>query len=432
MLTQERSALLTHTGPGTPGGDLLRRYWQPVATSEEISTRDPLPLTIMSEDLVLFRNADGEVGVLGRRCCHRGVDLSYGRIEDGGLRCVYHGWLFAPNGQCLEQPGEPDGSVFYKSVRQKSYPCLEVGGIIFLYMGPGTPPRLPDLELFKAKSTHRTVIKLRQECNYLQANEGNLDPVHQSFLHGFRGGQEKSTAYQARESVGGTNLTNHTLYAENTRPNIDIEDASFGVRAFISRPIPEKGTFLKIYNFVMPNHAIVPGGAGADGYTINWHVPITDTSHWKFVVVFNRANPNDLERLRRSTIPEMESKHVAKRNKSNRFLQDREGMKDGWFTGMGSCFVDHDTFATEEQGEIQDRSQEQFGASDKIIHRARMLMFAALEDIKAGRDPMGVIRDDSSNWVPELKVVSEFFSEDEDWRRAWLERANQRQLEGAK
>jgi phthalate 4,5-dioxygenase oxygenase subunit len=391
-----------------------------------------MPLKILSEDLVLFRNSDGQVGALGRQCCHRGVDLSYGRIENGGLRCVYHGWLFAPNGQCLEQPGEPEGSVFHKSVRQKAYPCREIGGIVFLYMGPGEPPLLPNLELFSAEPAHRMALKLRQHCNYLQGNEGNLDPVHQSFLHGFRGGQEKSNAYKSPEPVGGTNLTNHALYAENTRPNIDIEDAPYGVRAFITRPLPGKGTFLKIYNFVMPNHAIVPGGAGADGYTINWHVPIDDMSHWKFVMVFNRARPNDIESLSRSTIPQMESKYVTKRNKSNRYLQDRDNMQDGWFVGMGSCFVDHDTFATETQGEIQDRTQEQFATSDKIIHRARKLMFDALEDIKENRDPPGVIRGQSSDWVPELKVVSEFFPESEDWRRAWIERANQRLLMGTK
>ncbi len=153
MLTQERSQLLTHTGPGTPGGELLRRYWQPAALSDEISPRDPLPLKILSEDLVLFRNSDGQVGALGRQCCHRGVDLSYGRIEDGGLRCVYHGWLFAPNGQCLEQPGEPEGSVFHKSVRQKAYPCREIGGIVFLYMGPGEPPLFPNLQALLSRSS---------------------------------------------------------------------------------------------------------------------------------------------------------------------------------------------------------------------------------------------------------------------------------------
>ena len=428
MLSNERSEQLTHTGPSTPAGELLRRYWQPVAVSDELSPRDPLPLKIMGEDLVLFRNSDGKPGMLARRCCHRGVDLSFGRVEDGGLRCVYHGWLFAPGGQCLEQPGEPDGSELYKSVRQRSYPCIEAGGIVFVYMGPGKPPLLPNLEIFSAKPAHRMALKLHQECNYLQANEGNLDPVHQSFLHGFRGSQEKSTAYQVREPVGGTKLTNHALYAQNTRPEIDIEDTRFGVRAFISRPLAGEGTFLKIYNFVMPNYSIVPGGAGADGYGVNWHVPIDDVSHWKFVIVFSRANPLDLESLRRSVIPEMESRYVAKRNKANRYLQDRSDMKDGWFTGMGSNFVDHDTFVTEMQGEIQDRTEETFATSDRIILRARKLMFDGLDDIRQGRDPQGVIRDDGKNWAPDLKVISEFFPKEEDWRTAWIKRASRRQL----
>jgi phenylpropionate dioxygenase-like ring-hydroxylating dioxygenase large terminal subunit len=428
MLSEDRSRILTHTGPDTPGGDLLRRYWQPVALSSELTVRDPLPLTILSEELVLFRNTDGNVGMLGRSCCHRGIDLSYGRVEDGGLRCVYHGWLFATNGQCLEQPGEPESSTFYKSVKQKSYPCMEVGGLIFVYMGPGEPPLLPALELFRAEPDHRHPIKLLQSCNYMQANEGNLDPVHQSFLHRFCGDQEKSTQFKVREPVGGTNLTNYTLYAENARPNIDIEDTPYGIRAFISRPFPGKGTFLKIYNFVMPNLSIIPGGAGADGYMINWHVPINDTTHWKFCVVFNRANTIDVAKLQHAIIPEMESRYVARRNASNRYLQDRASMKDGWFTGLGPCFVDHDTFATEMQGPIQDRSQETFATSDKIIHRARKLMFDGIEDIKQNRDPQGVIRSKPQDWAAQMKVVSEFFTEQENWKQDWAKRAAMREL----
>jgi hypothetical protein len=365
--------------------------------------------------------------MLGRRCCHRGIDLSYGRVENGGLRCVYHGWLFAPNGQCLDQPGEPDGSTFYKSVKQKSYPCQEVGGLIFVYMGPGEPPVLPALELLRAKPNHRHPLKLQQACNYMQANEGNLDPVHQSFLHRFCGNQDESAQYKVREPVGGTNLTNYTLYAENTRPDIDIEDTPYGIRAFISRPLPGKGTFLKIYNFVMPNLSIIPGGAGADGYMINWHVPITDTTHWKFCVVFNRANPVDVAKMKHTLSPEMESKYVAMRNESNRYLQDRANMQDGWFSGLGPCFVDHDTFATEMQGPIQDRSEENFGTSDKIIHRARRLMFDALEDIQHNREPLGIIRGATADWAPGLKVVSEFFTEEENWKQDWIKRAAMRE-----
>src|SRR5437868_6882132 len=147
MLTQEQNDLLTQTGPGTPGGDLLRRYWQPVALSEELPQGGaPVPLKVLSEELVLFRDDRGRPGLIGLHCSHRGADLSYGRIEDGGLRCIYHGWLYDLNGHCLEQPGEPAGSTFHERIRHTAYPCHEQAGAIFAYLGPGAPPEFPAYE----------------------------------------------------------------------------------------------------------------------------------------------------------------------------------------------------------------------------------------------------------------------------------------------
>ena len=141
MLTPEQNRLLTETGPGTPGGALLRRYWQPVGLSEEIHVDSaPKPVRILSENLVLYRDEHGSAGLLGLHCPHRGVDLSYGRIEDGGLRCLYHGWLFARDGRCLEQPGEPAGSTFKDRIRHTAYPTHEANGLIFAYFGPGELP----------------------------------------------------------------------------------------------------------------------------------------------------------------------------------------------------------------------------------------------------------------------------------------------------
>src|SRR5919199_380087 len=137
MLTAEQNALITRTGPGTPGGDLMRRYWHPVALREELPPGGaPIPVRILGEDLVLFRDEFGRPGLMGLHCPHRGADLSYGRIEDGGLRCLYHGWLFDVQGRCLEQPGEPAGSTFYERIRQRAYPCLERARMIFAYLGP--------------------------------------------------------------------------------------------------------------------------------------------------------------------------------------------------------------------------------------------------------------------------------------------------------
>src|ERR1043166_5171370 len=147
MISAEENMLLTQTGPGTPCGELMRRYWQPVALAEELPPGGaPLPVRILSEDLVLYRDEQGQPGLLGLHCPHRGADLSYGRLEDGGLRCLYHGWLYDVTGQCREQPGEPGGSTFHERVRPLAYPCVERAGGIFAYLGPGEPPLFPAYE----------------------------------------------------------------------------------------------------------------------------------------------------------------------------------------------------------------------------------------------------------------------------------------------
>src|SRR5437763_5802059 len=156
VLTKEENDLLTQTGPGTPCGELQRRYWQPAALAEELPPGGaPLPIRLLGEDLVLFRDEEGKPGLLGVHCAHRGADLSYGRLEDGGLRCIYHGWLYDRTGRCLEQPGEPAGSTFHERIRHLAYPCREVGGIIFCYMGPGEPPLFPGYEFLSVPDDHR-------------------------------------------------------------------------------------------------------------------------------------------------------------------------------------------------------------------------------------------------------------------------------------
>src|SRR6266513_1201924 len=160
MITAEENQLLTQTNPQTPCGELLRRYWQPVALSEELPKDGaPLKVKILGEELVLFRDDQGRLGLIGLHCSHRGTDLSYGRIEDGGLRCVYHGWLYDVRGRCLETPAEPPGSHLREFVRHKAYPCIEKGGVIFTYMGSGEPPLLPNYEVLSAPDDKRFVTK---------------------------------------------------------------------------------------------------------------------------------------------------------------------------------------------------------------------------------------------------------------------------------
>ena len=375
MISAEENNLLTQIGPETPCGGLLRRYWQPVALSEELPEGGaPVKVKILSEELVLFRDDQKRPGLLGLHCSHRGTDLSYGRVEDGGLRCLYHGWLYDVAGRCLEQPGEPGGGEHRDAIRHPAYTCKEVGGVIFAYMGPGVPPLLPNYDFLTAPEEYRTVVKIFHNCSYLQGNEGNIDPVHLSFLH-----QYLSEAQVARlRIVQGSNATDNTLLANDITPTIEVEVTDFGLRIYTLRDAGSDKRYFRVTNFVMPNLSAFGGSTVGDGYAVHWHVPIDDTHHWKYVFMFSRTKPLDPE-LRNKSRSELTADYHPTRNKANRYQQDRESMKTKTFTGMGINFQAHDAFATESQGPVQDRTNEHVVSSDKAIVAARKLLLSAMQ-----------------------------------------------------
>jgi nitrite reductase/ring-hydroxylating ferredoxin subunit len=379
-----------------------------------------VPLRILGEDLVLFRDDQERLGLLGLHCAHRGADLSYGRCEDGGLRCLYHGWLFDGASRCLEQPGEPAGSTFHQRIHQPAYRCQEVAGLVFAYLGPGEPPLLPSLAAWAAPPERRFFRRYFQECNYLQGNEGNLDPPHQSFLHRkLRPGGADGRGDGTR--VIGTDVRNLTLYREDVCPTIEVEPTDYGLRIFVSRRAPQGGRFVRVLNFVMPSIAIVPGLAGAEGYTMNWHVPIDDTTHWKWQLTYWHSPPPGLEEARRQHELETTADGRMVRNARNRYLQDRGDLQTGWYAGMGPFFAVHDANATESQGAIQNRTQEQLGSGDEAIAVTRQIMLRALDELSAGTDPLGVIRDPARSWASQMGVTTALVPKSEDWD-AWKAR----------
>ena len=187
MLGIKENAILTQTGPNTPMGDLFRHYWMPALLSEELSEIDgaPVKITVLGEALLAFRDSNGEVGIVDRRCPHRGADLFFGRNEDCGLRCVYHGWKFDVRGNCVELPTAPENSRFKEKIKLKAYPVKEVAGIIWVFMGPETSklPDIPKQEFTLLPKEHTFLSKKWQECNWAQLCEGGLDTAHFSFLH---------------------------------------------------------------------------------------------------------------------------------------------------------------------------------------------------------------------------------------------------------
>jgi len=402
MITQQENDLLTRTGKGTPAGEMIRRYWQPVALAEELPQGGaPLPVKILGEELALFRDDQGRPGLLGIHCSHRGTDLSYGRVENGGLRCLYHGWLYDIHGRCLEQPGEPNCGEHRDSIRHLSYRCKEIGGAIFAYLGPGDPPELPNYEFLTVGAERRYVNKIYHECNYLQANEGNIAPVHLTYLHRFF--EPPQLRYTG---VRNTEDSHYSLVGRNLAPSVEVELTDFGVRIYTARTQPDGKVYLRVSYFVMPNLSAFPGQTGGEGYSVNWHVPIDDEHHWKYTFVFSREAELDKGMIHRAR-SEVGPDYKLLRNRANRFNQDREEMKTKTYSGMGYGFQAHDLFATSSQGPIQDRTNEHVVSSDKPIIAARKMMEKAIKDIEEGREPTHVVRDPRENRFPHLQVISD-------------------------
>jgi nitrite reductase/ring-hydroxylating ferredoxin subunit len=404
VLTKEENELLTRTGPGTPCGDLLRRYWQPAALSEELPPGGaPIPVRLLGEDLVMFRDEQGSPGLLGLHCSHRGADLSYGRLEDGGLRCIYHGWLYDRTGRCLEQPGEPAGSTFHERIRQAAYPCEERNGVIFAYLGPGEPPLVPAYDFLLAPEEHVFPTKHYSECNYLQGNEGNIDLLHVSFLHhSQRDLLHLGDSANGPDALGAPGMDLSHRGAAPFRERCEAKLADLGLRVCKIRTVNDEEDYLRVGTFIMPNSYAFPAGG------LNWHVPIDDTHHWKYVVSFDKYrayNKEELRQVRDRMTPSTDFHPIP--NKANRYHQDRESMRAVSYCGIRmDWFAAQDLCATEGAGPIQDRTQEHLPVSDAPVVAARTLMAAAIKDVKEGRDPVGVIRDPEKN--RKLNIVATY------------------------
>lgn len=270
--------------------------------------------------------------------------------------------------------------------------------MILTYMGPGEPPLVPAYEFLAAPDDFRFNTKIYQECNYLQAAEGNLDPVHVPFLH-----------QVFRRSGDGA-----PRGVRPVRLAVEAEETDFGVRLMrVDQTSPET-IHARTTQFVLPNICPIPAGS-TDGYTVNWHVPIDDGSHWKYVIQFKRESPIDAGGLRRER-SELGEGYRLVRNRSNRYLQDRAEMQSETFSGLGTGFQAQDALATESQGPIQDRTNEHLSGGDRAIILIRQSLRGAIEDVREGRDPPLVIRDPARNRLARTGVSAHFIPSSEDWR----------------
>jgi phenylpropionate dioxygenase-like ring-hydroxylating dioxygenase large terminal subunit len=391
MLSREQNDLITRTGAGTPAGGLMRCYWQPAALVDELVGNRPIkPVKLCGESLVLFRDEAGRYGLIERACPHRGTDLAYGRLEDGGLRCAFHGWLFDVSGQCLETPAEPDGSKLCTNIKQKAYPVVERSGILFAYLGPGAPPQFPHFDCFIAPETHTFAFKGMIDCNWLQSLEVGIDPAHTSFLHRFFHDGDPSQSYgrMFRDTTIGADMPMTRIMREFPRPRIEVEPAEFGLRIVTLREMNAEYTHVRVTNLLFPNAFHIP--MSKEMTITQWHVPIDDVKHYWYAIFTSFGQPVNKDEMRRQRLELYElPDYVPRKNKSNDYGFDPHEQERETFTGMGADINVHDQWACESMGAIADRTREHLGQSDKAISAYRRMLRQAIDEAgKGGRPPM--------------------------------------------
>jgi phthalate 4,5-dioxygenase oxygenase subunit len=388
MATPEQNKVLTQTGPGTPMGDLFRRYWIPALLSEEIPTPDcpPVRVKLLSEELLAFRDTEGRIGLVSEFCAHRRVSLWFGRNEQNGLRCPYHGWKYDVAGQCVDIPSEPEGSKFCSKVKlAAAYPCVERGGAVWAYMGPADQiPPLPEFEWNMVPDSHRYVSKRLQECNYMQAMEGGIDGSHVSSLHS--GELHSDPLHKGTEGA---------KYQADLRPKFEVAGSPGGMLIGAKRQADEGNSYWRVTQWIMPWYTMIPpyGDHGVHGHA--W-VPIDDENCFAWSMTHHPTRPlNDTELHAMQNGQGMYAelipgtyKTVA--NKSNDYLMDRDGQKSGRFYSGVKGIGMQDASLQESMGAIVDRSQELLVATDVAIVQARRRLLAAAEALPKGGVPPGV------------------------------------------
>jgi 5,5'-dehydrodivanillate O-demethylase len=366
MLTEQENVDLTRVGPGTPAGELLRRYWYPVAATIELTSNPVKPVRLLGEDLALFRDRSGRLGLVADRCAHRLVALSYGMVEPNGLRCMYHGWVFDSDGNCIEQPNEAPGSRFKEACSITAYPVEELGGLIWAYLGPEPAPLLPRWDLFVEEGRYvRQITECTIPCNWLQIMENSVDPVHTEWAHG-------NYAHYVLAQMG---LIPEPKGRSPHHSRIGFDEFEYGI---IKRRVYEGRT--EEHPDWAVGHPLVFPDMLRNHHYFQIRVPVDDTHTWH-IWYHSTLAPEDVEVPDQSAgVPMVRFDYL---DDNGRVRVDNVNGQDiaAWLT----------------QGDITDRTEEKLGSTDLGIQMFRKMLKREIANVARGEDPIGIIRDPTKN-----------------------------------
>ena len=386
MLTVEQNERLTRVGPGTPMGELMRRYWHPVAAVAELSRNPVKAVRILGESLVVYKDRKGNYGLIDDTCPHRRISMEYGIPENEGLRCPYHGWLFDGTGQCLEMPAESPESTFPSRVKIKGYPAQELGGLIFAYLGPEPVPLLPRWDLFVMDNVVRDIGWTVIPCNYMQAMENSLDPTHAEWLHGKYFDyewQRRGRADQPMPGRGNGRAVNTNslgaVTSGSTHKKIGFDVFEHGI---IKRRVMEG--FDESHPMWRIGHPIVFPTMLRVGHNFQIRVPMDDTHTWHLMYGVYPPPPGETAD-EQEEIPFYE---IPLKDETGRFVTD--------------FVLGQDLMAWVTQGGIADRREEKLGESDKGIILYRRMLREQMALVEDGGEPMNTFRDPAQNEIIHL------------------------------
>jgi phthalate 4,5-dioxygenase oxygenase subunit len=407
MLSREDNELLARVGPGTPTGELYRRYWIPALLSEEIREADgpPVRVKLLGEDLLAFRDTRGRIGLIDEYCSHRRAPLFYGRNEECGLRCIYHGWKYDVEGKILETPAEPPESTLKDHVRHTAYPCREAAGVVFTYMGPKEKiPLFPNFDWITVPPAHVGVTKFFLNCNYLQAIEGDCDTSHVGYLH------------LGNRTGGGGDIAQ--IGAQDRAPKFENEVTFYGIRSAAIRSLTDGMKSIDLFSYIMPFIACVPAGkkinGKLDGFLVVYQTPSDDYHTWRYNFRFKRSEPMTEEELAADRF-QIGPDYKLIANRDNHYLMDRQKHRN--YSGMEG-FATQDACITEGMGPIADRTREHLGASDGYIVAVRLFLIKAVRDLQRGIEPPGLVWDPSKNDFSKANCTSVRVPTGVSWREA--------------